>query len=215
MTEPVQTVDVSVVGKKTAVSKYGVGSDVTLKEASVVQLNVTRADIKGIVRQGDDLLVTLGKGQVVTVRGYFLTLDGRHNNLVLEDDLEGQWLVNVGQGSDSGAVPFGFTSIQSIDPLLAEPGPSDERDAVLGVWHSALAALTIAAAMYDGHSGGVQHEKPSNPDVHSVNGVKPITGIADPGDIVTVTMPDGTTASAIADAEGKFSIPNPGLKDKD
>ncbi|WP_240933129.1 Ig-like domain-containing protein [Diaphorobacter sp. HDW4B] len=187
----------------------------TLKEASVVQLNVTRADIKGIVRQGDDLLVTLGNGQVVTVRGYFLTLDGRHNNLVLEDDLEGQWLVNVGQGSDSGAVPFGFTSIQSIDPLLAEPGPSDERDAVLGVWHSALAALTIAAAMYDGHSNGPTLEKLKTPQVDPVNGVKPITGFADPGATVTVTMPDGTTASAIVGADGKFSVPNPGLKDKD
>ncbi|MFW1821656.1 Ig-like domain-containing protein, partial [Acinetobacter calcoaceticus] len=41
------------------------------------------------------------------------------------------------------------------------------------------------------------------------------TGTAEPGSTVTVTYPDGTTATVVAGTDGSWTVPNPGLKDGD
>ncbi|ENV04565.1 Ig-like domain-containing protein, partial [Acinetobacter sp. NIPH 817] len=42
-----------------------------------------------------------------------------------------------------------------------------------------------------------------------------ITGTAEPGSTVTVTYPDGSTASVVAGPDGSWTVPNPGLNDGD
>ncbi|EKU37507.1 Ig-like domain-containing protein, partial [Acinetobacter sp. WC-141] len=57
---------------------------------------------------------------------------------------------------------------------------------------------------------------PNAPVIDPVNGVDPITGTAEPGSTVTVTYPDGSTASVVAGPDGTWSVDNPGdLKDGD
>ncbi|KHN65704.1 hypothetical protein DH17_17900, partial [Acinetobacter oleivorans] len=51
--------------------------------------------------------------------------------------------------------------------------------------------------------------------IDPVNGTDPITGTAEPGSTVTVTYPDGSTASVVAGPDGGWSVPNPGLSDGD
>ncbi len=46
--------------------------------------------------------------------------------------------------------------------------------------------------------------------IDPVNGTDPITGTAEPGSTVTVTYPDGTTATVVAGTDGSWSVPNPG-----
>ncbi|WP_227508793.1 Ig-like domain-containing protein, partial [Acinetobacter sp. Leaf130] len=46
-------------------------------------------------------------------------------------------------------------------------------------------------------------------------GTDPITGTAEPGSTVTVTYPDGSTASVVAGPDGSWTVPNPGLNDGD
>ncbi|WP_353236415.1 Ig-like domain-containing protein, partial [Diaphorobacter ruginosibacter] len=220
MTTSMQSVDVSVVGKHSAVSKFGVGSDVALNEPSVVKLAVTRADVRAVSRSGDDLIVTLTNGEKVTVQRYFLNAEGAANNLVLDDELEGLWQLQLGDASGSGELPFGFSSIQSIDPLL-EQEPSEERDAVLGSWGAAISALTIGSFLVhelqqksdspNPEPEAVEKIQPNAADVNPVNGKDPITGHAQPGMTVTVTFPNGSTAVATTDADGHFSVDNPGL----
>ncbi len=216
MSASTQPVDISVLGKKSAVSKYGVGPEITLNEPSIVQIAITRADIREIGRQGDDLILTLIDGQVVTVTGYFQTVDGQQSHVVLLDEMEGLWLLNTGEVEEDGVMPFGFTNLQSIDPLL-DSQPAEERDAVLGVWHSALAGLTIAAIAANQLLGGPDPvpTKPKNATVDLVNGVDPITGTAEPGMTVTVILPDGKELVTIAGSDGHYSIPNPGLSHGD
>ncbi|WP_228268101.1 Ig-like domain-containing protein, partial [Acinetobacter oleivorans] len=38
----------------------------------------------------------------------------------------------------------------------------------------------------------------------------PISGTAEAGSTVTVTYPDGTTATVVAGTDGSWSVPNPG-----
>ncbi|EXD91251.1 Ig-like domain-containing protein, partial [Acinetobacter baumannii] len=56
---------------------------------------------------------------------------------------------------------------------------------------------------------------PNAPVIDPVNGTDPITGTAEPGSTVTVTYPDGSTASVVAGPDGTWTVPNPGLNDGD
>src|SRR5690606_41308864 len=52
-------------------------------------------------------------------------------------------------------------------------------------------------------------------DLDPINATDPITGTAEPGSTVTVTFPDDTTATVVADSNGDWTVPNPGLTDGD
>ncbi len=43
-----------------------------------------------------------------------------------------------------------------------------------------------------------------------INATDPVGGQAEPGSTVTVTYPDGTTATVVAGTDGSWSVPNPG-----
>ncbi|SSQ84432.1 biofilm-associated protein [Acinetobacter nosocomialis] len=57
---------------------------------------------------------------------------------------------------------------------------------------------------------------PSAPVLDPINATNPVTGTAEAGSTVTVSFPDGTTATVVAGPDGKWTVPNPGdLKDGD
>ncbi|WP_074163891.1 BapA/Bap/LapF family prefix-like domain-containing protein, partial [Acinetobacter baumannii] len=56
---------------------------------------------------------------------------------------------------------------------------------------------------------------PNAPVIDPVNGTDPITGTAEPGSTVTVTYPNGDTATVVAGPDGSWSVPNPGLNNGD
>ncbi|MDV7708706.1 Ig-like domain-containing protein, partial [Acinetobacter pittii] len=51
---------------------------------------------------------------------------------------------------------------------------------------------------------------PNAPVLDPINATDPVSGIAEPGSTVTVTYPDGTTATVVAGTDGTWSVPNPG-----
>ncbi|WP_336985194.1 Ig-like domain-containing protein, partial [Acinetobacter nosocomialis] len=48
------------------------------------------------------------------------------------------------------------------------------------------------------------------PVLDPINATNPVTGTAEPGSTVTVSFPDGTTATVVAGPDGKWTVPNPG-----
>ncbi|MDR8218012.1 Biofilm associated protein, partial [Acinetobacter baumannii] len=48
------------------------------------------------------------------------------------------------------------------------------------------------------------------PVLDPINATDPVSGQAEPGSTVTVTYPDGTTATVVAGTDGSWSVPNPG-----
>ncbi|MEX8136591.1 Ig-like domain-containing protein, partial [Acinetobacter nosocomialis] len=50
---------------------------------------------------------------------------------------------------------------------------------------------------------------PSAPVLDPINATNPVTGTAEPGSTVTVSFPDGTTATVVAGPDGKWTVPNP------
>ncbi|WP_151692059.1 MULTISPECIES: Ig-like domain-containing protein, partial [unclassified Acinetobacter] len=51
---------------------------------------------------------------------------------------------------------------------------------------------------------------PNAPVLDPINATNPVTGTAEAGSTVTVSFPDGTTATVVAGPDGKWTVPNPG-----
>ncbi|WP_228147251.1 Ig-like domain-containing protein, partial [Acinetobacter baumannii] len=51
---------------------------------------------------------------------------------------------------------------------------------------------------------------PNAPVLDPINATDPVSGQAEPDSTVTVTYPDGTTATVVAGTDGSWSVPNPG-----
>ncbi len=59
---------ISVISKLTGVETTTEGTQVTLSHSSIVELNVERASVSHFARNGNDLLVTLHSGEVITLK---------------------------------------------------------------------------------------------------------------------------------------------------
>ncbi|SCD17043.1 biofilm-associated protein [Acinetobacter baumannii] len=76
--------------------------------------------------------------------------------------------------------------------------------------------ITVTATDPAGNAGTdtavvtIDTTAPNAPVIDPVNGTDPITGTAEAGSTVTVTYPDGATATVVAGTDGSWSVPNPG-----
>lgn len=64
---------ISVISKLTGVETTTEGTQITLDHSSIVKLNVDRADISGYSRSGNDLVITLNSGEVITLKNFYVT----------------------------------------------------------------------------------------------------------------------------------------------
>ncbi|NUF13721.1 hypothetical protein HUN21_18015, partial [Acinetobacter oleivorans] len=76
--------------------------------------------------------------------------------------------------------------------------------------------ITVTATDPAGNVGSdtaivtVDTTAPNAPVLDPINATDPVTGTAEPGSTVTVSFPDGTTATVVAGTDGSWSVPNPG-----
>ncbi|ACJ41698.1 Biofilm-associated protein [Acinetobacter baumannii AB0057] len=111
-------------------------------------------------------------------------------------------VVNV-DGTDYPAVNNGdgtWTLADNTLPVLAD-GPH---------------TITVTATDAAGNAGTdtavvtIDTTAPNAPVLDPINATDPVSGQAEPGSTVTVTYPDGTTATVVAGTDGSWSVPNPG-----
>ncbi|EHX9386980.1 BapA prefix-like domain-containing protein, partial [Escherichia coli] len=62
---------ISVISKLTGVETTTEGTQITLDHSSIVKLNVDRADISDYSRSGNDLVITLHSGEVITLKNFY------------------------------------------------------------------------------------------------------------------------------------------------
>ncbi|EJO40725.1 bacterial group 3 Ig-like protein [Acinetobacter baumannii Canada BC-5] len=67
-----------------------------------------------------------------------------------------------------------------------------------------------SSSVNDTHTYTVDTVAPNAPVLDPINATDPVSGQAEPGSTVTVTYPDGTTATVVAGPDGSWSVPNPG-----
>ncbi|MGE9799201.1 Ig-like domain-containing protein, partial [Acinetobacter baumannii] len=66
-----------------------------------------------------------------------------------------------------------------------------------------------SSSVNDTHIYTVDTVAPNAPVLDPINATDPVSGQAEPGSTVTVTYPDGTTATVVAGTDGTWSVPNP------
>ncbi len=212
---------ISVISKLTGVETTTEGTQVTLGHSSVVKLNVDRADISGYSRSGNDLVITLHSGEVITLKNFYVTDAQGVSQLVLEESDGALWWIEDPTGAAT------YESIASTDALLAASG-SDNGGAAAWPWVLGGLAVAggIAIAAGTGGGGGGDDDNnspnpgnpgnPSEPDTTppdaptnlqvSPDG-KTVTGTAEPGSTITLKDADGNTiGTGKAGSDGKFTI---------
>ncbi|ENU30475.1 hypothetical protein F991_01611 [Acinetobacter sp. CIP-A165] len=98
--------------------------DVILNQPSIVQIGVTQADIKSMMKQGDDLVITLNSGEKIVISGFYNDVNVTEHTLALVKE-DGTY--EVAQFDDSGKfiryVPttqltqFAYTEVPAQTPM--------------------------------------------------------------------------------------------------
>ena len=212
---------ISVISKLTGVETTTEGTQVTLSHSSIVELHVERANVSDFARSGNDLVITLHSGEVITIKNFYVTDAQGVSQLVLEESDGALWWIEDPTGAAT------YESIASTDVLLAASG-SDAGSAA--VWPWVLGGLAVAggiaiAAGTGGGGGGddddnttnpVPPGEPSSPDTtapaapgnlqFSADG-STVTGTAEPGSTITLKDADGNlVGTGKTGSDGKFSI---------
>lgn len=140
---------ISVISKLTGVETTTEGTQITLDHSSIVKLNVDRANIADYSRSGNDLVITLNSGEVITLKNFYVTDAQGVSQLVLEESDGALWWIEDPTGAAT------YESIASTDALLAASG-SDAGGAAAWPWvlGGLAAAGGIAIAAGTGGGGG-------------------------------------------------------------
>lgn len=210
---------ISIISKLTGVTNTVESSEITLNSPSIVELKLERSDIASITRSGQDMMVTLRDGEVITIKNFYAFADQGGNQLVLEDKDGVLWWI---QDTDSA---FHFEHLNNIDELMLATGAHSEGGGAIWPWVlGGLAVATgvgIAAGSGGGGGGGNDGDNPNLPangsDVTppaapqnlavSADGTS-ITGTAEPGSTVTIKDGNGNViGTGTTGSDGHFSIP--------
>ncbi|MFZ5053464.1 BapA/Bap/LapF family large adhesin [Enterobacter kobei] len=220
---------ISVISKLTGVETTTEGTQVTLSHSSIVELHVERADVSHFARSGNDLVVTLHSGEVITLKNFYVTDAQGVSQLVLQDSDGALWWIEDPAGAAT------YESIASTDVLLAASG-SDTGGAAIWPWAlgGIVAAGGIAAAASTGGGGGGGDDdnngnpnpnpdpdpgtpgEPSTPDTTPPNAPssltfssdgKTVTGTAEPGSTITLKDANGNViGTGKTGSDGNFTV---------
>ncbi|EMC7916608.1 BapA prefix-like domain-containing protein [Enterobacter kobei] len=218
---------ISVISKLTGVETTTEGTQVTLSHSSIVELHVERADVSHFARSGNDLVVTLHSGEVITLKNFYVTDAQGVSQLVLQDSDGALWWIEDPAGAAT------YESIASTDVLLAASG-SDTGGAAIWPWAlgGIVAAGGIAAAASSGGGGGGGDDdnngnpnpnpdpgtpgEPSTPDTTPPNAPsslmfssdgKTVTGTAEPGSTITLKDANGNViGTGKTSSDGNFTV---------
>lgn len=218
---------ISVISKLTGVETTTEGTQVTLSHSSIVELHVERADVSHFARSGNDLVVTLHSGEVITLKNFYVTDAQGVSQLVLQNSDGALWWIEDPAGAAT------YESIASTDVLLAASG-SDTGGAAIWPWAlgGIVAAGGIAAAASSGGGGGGGDDdnngnpnpnpdpgtpgEPSTPDTTPPNAPssltfssdgKTVTGTAEPGSTITLKDANGNViGTGKTGSDGNFTV---------
>lgn len=204
---------ISVISKLTGVETTQEGTQVTLNHSSVVKLHVERASVSHFARSGNDLLVTLHSGEVITLKNFYVTDAQGVSQLVLQDSNGALWWIEDPTGAAT------YESIASTDMLLAASG-SDAGGAAIWPWAlgsiAAAGGIAAAASSGGGGGGGGSSNNSADPDTTAPNAPsglqfsadgKTVSGSAEPGSTITLKDANGNViGTGKTGSDGNFSV---------
>ncbi|UTV88127.1 BapA prefix-like domain-containing protein [Cobetia amphilecti] len=199
---------------------------IALNQTSDVSLDLHPRDIEVMTRQGDNLLVTLENGELITVENFYADPTELNHLYLQGDEFAGEiFQVGLGEAGAGGAVPFTSTAtLTTAETALttaaagagtAGAGAAAGAGTVAGISTAGLVAggvavaagVGVAAATGDDSSSSDEDTTaPEAPVLDETNG-NILTGSSEPGATIVVTNAAGdSVGTAVADADGNFSV---------
>ncbi|QQK64148.1 BapA prefix-like domain-containing protein [Cobetia sp. cqz5-12] len=201
---------------------------IALNRSSDVSLDLHPRDIEVMTRQGDNLLVTLENGELITVENFYADPTELSHLYLQGDEFAGElFQVGLGEAGAGGAVPFTSTAtLTTAETALttaaagagtagAEAATGAGAGAGAGISTAGLVAggvavaagVGVAAATGDDSSSSDEDTTaPEAPVLNETNG-NILTGSSEPGATIEVTNAAGdSVGSAVANADGNFSV---------
>ncbi|MEP4556763.1 Ig-like domain-containing protein, partial [Cobetia amphilecti] len=201
---------------------------IALNRSSDVSLDLHPRDIEVMTRQGDNLLVTLENGELITVENFYADPTELSHLYLQGDEFAGElFQVGLGEAGAGGAVPFTSTAtLTTAETALtttaagagtagAEAATGAGAGAGAGISTAGLVAggvavaagVGVAAATGDDSSSSDEDTTaPEAPVLDQTNG-NILTGSSEPGATIEITNAAGdSVGSAVADADGNFSV---------
>ncbi|MDR2189196.1 MAG: Ig-like domain-containing protein, partial [Azonexus sp.] len=195
--------------KNAEIVRVAAGQTVTAaadrREAFVVAAH--RADVANFARDGNDLVIAFKDGSKIRIKGF--AADGNQADMLVFLDGEAAYWVDFGSAWGGG---------DGVIEALVQYIPIEDQD-VTGMILAILGGITAALASDDDDGGGggtgVNIVKPSPPPQAPTNvtvsdedgdGKPEATGKAEPGSKVTVSWPDGSTSTTMADNNGDWTV---------
>ncbi|MBE2168982.1 Ig-like domain-containing protein, partial [Cobetia sp. 2AS1] len=199
---------------------------IALNRSSDVSLDLHPRDIEVMTRQGDNLLVTLENGELITVENFYADPTELSHLYLQGDEFAGElFQVGLGEAGAGGAVPFTSTATlttaeTALTTAAAGAGTAGAEAATgagagAGISTAGLVAggvavaagVGVAAATGDDSSSSDEDTTaPEAPVLDETNG-NILTGSSEPGATIEVTNAAGdSVGSAVADADGNFSV---------
>ncbi|WP_171049448.1 Ig-like domain-containing protein [Pseudomonas nicosulfuronedens] len=178
-------------------------ADLTLRAPSVVKLALSKEQVLSMTREGNALVIKTLDGETIVIHGFFGAAGEPNSDLVLDSGDGHYWVAEV---NDEGSVFASYSEVDSVESLLvAEGGDQGALPWVLG--GLALVAGGVAASNSGGgggHHGSSGLKAPTAELQAGEAGGLVVSGTTSPGASVTVTFPDGSSTTVVADANGHY-----------
>ncbi len=213
---------ISVISKLTGVETTTEGTQVTLDHSSIVKLHVGRADISHYTRSGNDLIVSLHSGEVITLKNFYHGDAQGESQLVLQEGNGALWWIEDPTAAEH------YEAIASTDVLMGASG--DNGGAAIWPWVlggvAVAGGIALAAGGGGGGGGGGGDDNnsgnpgnpgnPSDPDTTPPNAPtnlqfspdgNTVTGTAEPNSTITLKDANGNlVGTGKTGSDGKFTI---------
>lgn len=164
--------------------------DVILNQPSIVQIGVTQADIKSMMKQGDDLVITLKSGEKIVISGFYNDVNVTEHTLALVKE-DGTY--EVAQFDDSGKfiryVPttqltqFAYTEVSAQTPM-GQDGIDDSGISKSQLMKAGLVALA-AEGVYLWAVKDDDKDKNNNKSPDTTPPAKPIATLSSDNQTIT------------------------------
>ncbi|MDK9359064.1 Ig-like domain-containing protein [Lelliottia sp. V106_10] len=213
---------ISVISKLTGVETTTEGTQVTLDHSSIVKLHVGRADISHYTRSGNDLIVSLHSGEVITLKNFYHGDAQGESQLVLQEGNGALWWIEDPTAAEH------YEAIASTDVLMGSSGDGGGA----AIWPWVLGGVAVAGGIAlaaggggGGGGGGGDDDNPTNPG-NPGNPTDPdttppnaptnlqfsgdgtsVSGTAEPGSTITLKDANGNlVGTGKTGSDGKFTI---------
>lgn len=189
--------NVDVISKATGAVSQVSTSTIDLDAPSIVRLDIARADLAGIERQGQDLVIRLANGEQVRVVDFYSADAAVSNDLVLREPDGTLWHARTTN------TPVTFTQIEDLDDLAVVASGGGSSLALPAILAGVAGAAGLAAVAAGG-GGGDDDDRPTQPNPGPGTGVTPDTTA--PSSPTATVRGDGAVLTGTGEAGATIQV---------